>query len=505
MEKLSEIAEHLTIIPEHRFLDANRLLNIAKWMTTTIYTGQVILTDTGQIVDGYGRILISFLASGKRNITTNTEEIDLLLHGYLTLDDEYDNLYMYIRNHENQIANCECTILYVQTDRAKHFYRPVFNEFLDFLPFEAGKQISKLANKDFFIETIPDNTVIGFNKYKRFYKEWCRSDFYRICPKDAEVMKAYYRIQERYSEGIYSKEKRDSELKVLLIYIIRSRVCKRDIGRSLYKADGENLYRELCIQSKWIAKDVFKEYLTREPIYQNDPVITKYLLEQYGRMESSTGYTIEHIMPQNRKPYWQMVSKEDHSENVHKIGNLTLTKKNSELSNKSFSEKKVIYEDEFLRLNKEVINVEQWTIWQISKRTEQIAEEITKQFSLTQEAESRKKEVSIDNAKQIDKITSIKIDHEQYQCKSWMEGYYLFMEYLIQNEPVRMWQVIEERPKYFTKDKAKGCLLSNGYILKSGIPSSTIQKRLIEMIDFLGLENDRIKIEGEVKGYGDSL
>lgn len=40
MEKISDIAEHLTIIQEHRFLDAKRLLNIAKWMTTTIYTGQ---------------------------------------------------------------------------------------------------------------------------------------------------------------------------------------------------------------------------------------------------------------------------------------------------------------------------------------------------------------------------------------------------------------------------------------------------------------------------------
>lgn len=39
MEKISDIAEHLTIIHEHRFLDAKRLLNRAKWMTTTIYTG----------------------------------------------------------------------------------------------------------------------------------------------------------------------------------------------------------------------------------------------------------------------------------------------------------------------------------------------------------------------------------------------------------------------------------------------------------------------------------
>lgn len=44
-------------------------------------------------------------------------------------------------------------------------------------------------------------------------------------------MQAYYRIQERYSEGIYRKEKRDREPKVLLIYVVRSRVCKRCIQR----------------------------------------------------------------------------------------------------------------------------------------------------------------------------------------------------------------------------------------------------------------------------------
>ena len=57
------------------------------------------------------------------------------------------------------------------------------------------------------------------------------------------------------------------------------------------------------------------------------------------------GFTIEHIMPQNKdlNPEWKSALGEDweeiHNNYLHRIGNLTLTKYNTEMSDKPFSEK----------------------------------------------------------------------------------------------------------------------------------------------------------------------
>lgn len=108
------------------------------------------------------------------------------------------------------------------------------------------------------------------------------------------------------------------------------------------------------------------------------------MLENEGRKEriSIGDYTIEHIMPQsaNLSSEWQSMLgekwQEIHKKYIHHLGNLTLTGYNSELSNRSFSEKKKIpggFNDSPLRLNEYPRQTDKWGVEQIETRAQLLA------------------------------------------------------------------------------------------------------------------------------------
>ena len=95
--------------------------------------------------------------------------------------------------------------------------------------------------------------------------------------------------------------------------------------------------------------------------------------------------TIEHIMPQKLTPEWKDSlgldddkCKEMHASHVHKLGNLTLTGYNPELSNMLFLEKRDYEEGGFKSspawLNKELGQLEVWNQEEIEKRGKALAE-----------------------------------------------------------------------------------------------------------------------------------
>ena len=87
--------------------------------------------------------------------------------------------------------------------------------------------------------------------------------------------------------------------------------------------------------------------------------------------------TIEHILPQHiRKEdgaplemFWcQRYSPEAHTINLCRLGNLTLTEKNSVLGNKGFDKKREIYKDSRWEIERELIDLSEWTKDQIDER-----------------------------------------------------------------------------------------------------------------------------------------
>lgn len=99
--------------------------------------------------------------------------------------------------------------------------------------------------------------------------------------------------------------------------------------------------------------------------------LTKHLPEEDDELLQK-----EHIMPQTLSKAWKdYLGTEDvslHPQRVHTIGNLTLIRHNQELGNRSFDEKKVVYESNSgLQIARtKITDVDKWNIAAIETRTE---------------------------------------------------------------------------------------------------------------------------------------
>ncbi|MGF9798900.1 GmrSD restriction endonuclease domain-containing protein [Brevibacillus agri] len=109
-------------------------------------------------------------------------------------------------------------------------------------------------------------------------------------------------------------------------------------------------------------------------------------LENFNRKEivDIEAYTIEHIMPQNKNlssdwrqdlgANWEEV----HKTYLHTLGNLTLTRYNSELSDRPFKEKRDLeggFADSPLRLNKGLGKLDTWNEDEITRRARSLADQ----------------------------------------------------------------------------------------------------------------------------------
>jgi predicted transport protein len=116
-------------------------------------------------------------------------------------------------------------------------------------------------------------------------------------------------------------------------------------------------------------------------------------LENFDRKERVRvdEYTIEHVMPQNPDlspewqadlgPGWQLVQERL----LHTLGNLTLTGYNSELSDRSFTEKlgmKGGFLESPLRLNRYLAGLTTWNDREIERRAEQLADTAVKVWAI---------------------------------------------------------------------------------------------------------------------------
>lgn len=136
--------------------------------------------------------------------------------------------------------------------------------------------------------------------------------------------------------------------------------------------------------------DEFSQALANKAVYQMRGKYKAYLferLENYGTMETKDVYTlldngtysIEHIMPQHLTPTWNQElgpeTEEIHSIWLHRLGNLTLTAYNPNMSNGSFQEKRdgaKGYKNSGLRMNQRIAAKNQWGLAEIQERNEKM-------------------------------------------------------------------------------------------------------------------------------------
>jgi hypothetical protein len=89
---------------------------------------------------------------------------------------------------------------------------------------------------------------------------------------------------------------------------------------------------------------------------------------------------VEHVLPQNpsnNSKWWDNFTEEEHEQLVHKMGNLVLLgrKKNSELNNKEFKEKKKRYFGDNIKAfpnSLKVMQYNEWTLETIQERQKEM-------------------------------------------------------------------------------------------------------------------------------------
>ena len=84
---------------------------------------------------------------------------------------------------------------------------------------------------------------------------------------------------------------------------------------------------------------------------------------------------IEHIWPQNpREERYLGRTPQNHQGHVHRLGNLTVTRFNAQLSNKLFADKKRLYRDSPVTIERCLADERTWSMKHVNERTEQLSE-----------------------------------------------------------------------------------------------------------------------------------
>ena len=243
-------------------------------------------------------------------------------------------------------------------------------------------------------------------------------------------------------------------LQFILSYLLRRMVCRVPsnslrglfiyLYNRIFKVEGNktkyyeaiNKFLSILQTKDAIPSDVdFKKELETSNLYNNS-VLCKFVLMD---LENGNGkemlkvenLTIEHIMPQTPNSDWAHISPEEHEEWCHTLGNLSVTGYNSELSNKSFAEKKEIIKEnsKAIVLNQDVWNQDSWDINNIKNRAERLSGMLLSKYKIekildpTIEFEYLST-ITLDDYSEVTgkKLVSFKIGEEVYR-----QSYYALM------------------------------------------------------------------------------
>ncbi|MEI7452512.1 MAG: DUF262 and DUF1524 domain-containing protein [Candidatus Falkowbacteria bacterium] len=204
-----------------------------------------------------------------------------------------------------------------------------------------------------------------------------------------------------YKDNIINKDEFTQILKLIESYVFRRAVC--GVPTSSLNKTFASLYSEITkenyvesLQAVLMLKDSYRRF-PKDIEFKNE-IINKdiyhfrsslYLLFKienklnHNRTELDIKrLSIEHIMPQELTRIWIDDLGDDfkrvHEQYLHKLGNLTLTGFNQEMSNKSFKEKKRDgFENSGVFMNKELLELDKWDEEKIVKRAEKLSNLIT--------------------------------------------------------------------------------------------------------------------------------
>ena len=211
-----------------------------------------------------------------------------------------------------------------------------------------------------------------------------------------------------YKNNVIDEKVLENILHLLLTYLVRRLVCGvpsnslRGLFTYLYNRifkveSNKKRYYEtinkylftLTTKDRMPSDQLFEESLKHNNLY-NMHNLCRFILTDIENGDGKEkiaidNLTIEHIMPQTINVDWSHINVDDHVKYLHTLGNLSVTGYNSELSNKSFEDKKNIIKQHSKAnvLNQDVIDKNSWGVKEIENRANRLAKIVKDRYTHT--------------------------------------------------------------------------------------------------------------------------
>lgn len=338
-----------------------------------------------------------------------------LIRNYLLMGHSYDNQVNYYYNYWAKIEAL------LPSNQISAFIR----DYLTLKTYEIAneKKVYDTFKKYCSNNNITNEKVSDLLEELLIYAKWYSWFYYKNCPNmlindklsEITILKStvvypyllnlFYKC---YSESTLTEEELCGILNLVLVYLFRRLLCdyptnalnkifkvlKRDVennwknelnyisnlGIVLYNRKGKTILP---------SDELVKQYLLTKDMYNFK--YKRYLFEKIETFNNKEmidleSLTIEHIMPQKLSSKWIIDLGKNyqdiHEKYLHNIGNLTLTGYNSELSNKSFLDKKNILIESNIKTNRMLCEYDEWTPEEIIDRAKEIINKIIEIWSL---------------------------------------------------------------------------------------------------------------------------
>lgn len=328
-------------------------------------------------------------------------------------------------------------------------------------------------------------------------------------------------IYDEYQQERYSADHFVEVLKMLENFLIRRFVC--DIASKHLTKIFLPLYSKIKVYNPAQAIDEAKAYLQvrgypKDNEFKHELLSsklygqgdrrkkTKFILHSIERsynhkeIVSINKASIEHIMPQTLTDSWIGDLGEDHEVihdiYLHRLGNLTLSGYNAELSNEPFDVKKKYYIKSNFELNKKMSVYNKWNKENIEKRSEELANQCLKVWPYFG------KEVN-----EIKKVTGtaprvLYVLGQKFSVSTWRAVLENTLKTILELEPDKFETLVEKYPRFISinKDNLRSPYsLPNGMYFEVNLSANDIYRFCLKFIEEIELSKEDWQIEITVK------
>jgi hypothetical protein len=264
---------------------------------------------------------------------------------------------------------------------------------------------------DDYISDLRDASKIFFELNQPYSEQSFTEDAFAVSPLKGSVRDAVDRFHRLRTTATFLDMLRLCESFAFRVYVVGNR--RSNTKQSMFYWHAHNLQRtrHASLVEKWAnysyaRRDIieairyhspdssFTQHLESQYVYgelqSNEIKYFFYELEkeihkdpfEYSWRDIDENSQVEHIWPQHPRNWDQFTEEQRvvHEENVHRLGNLTITGWNQELSNKdfwdeeSFAGKRVKYEESNLLVQRELSRFEKWGVDEIQQRQPTLVE-----------------------------------------------------------------------------------------------------------------------------------